>query len=305
MSQDVSAKITSDTNNVLIGQPVQLTLSVNQGSAAKLSFPVFADTLNGLEILALSNIDTVKDSKHNTILTKNIIVTSFEAGIFNLEPLVISYNAEPDSDLRIIQTNSLSLVFSTVEVDTSAIDLRDIKPPIEVPLSFEDFLPYIAIVLGLVLIYYLIMYIRSKKRTIPIVQVPKYDPKIPADLEALEALQRLERDNLWQIGRFKEYHSRLTDILRVYIHRRYQINALEMTSGELIDELKTCESDLNAIRLIISVVSIADLAKFAKYDPSNEENVNAMKDSVAFVNLTKILDISIDDTNNDSKGGIS
>src|SRR5690606_29026371 len=107
-------------------------------------------------------------------------------------------------------------------------------------------------------LYYLLILVFGKKHFKIVKQVPKYDPRIPADLEALEALQRLERENLWQVGKYKLYHSRLTDILRVFIHRRYHINALEMTSNEMIDELNRFGSNTIAIKALSGIFNIAD-----------------------------------------------
>ena len=84
------------------------------------------------------------------------------------------------------------------------------------------------------------------------------------------------------------------------MHRRYHLNALEMTSGELIDELRKYESNIS-LETIISILNTADLAKFAKYEPSGEENSMSMKNAVSFINLTKVLDIG-EETNNDNSG---
>lgn len=299
ISQDVTATIKADTNNVLIGEPVKLSIFVKTDGNYKISFPIFVDTLGSLDILELYPVDTIRTNKVISGYSKDITVTSFESGSFEIEPIVITYSSNSDSNLRIAQSNTLFLQFETVEVDTAAVDFRDIKPPLQVPLTLEDLLPYIIIIIGLFIIYYLLIAIFGKKHKKTIKQVPKYDPRIPADLEALEALQRLERENLWQVGKYKLYHSRLTDILRVYIHRRYHINALEMTSNEMIDELNRYEANNNAMNVISYILNIADLAKFAKYEPENEENVLSMKNAVSYINMTKVVDIEGDDGSND------
>lgn len=294
-SNDISAALSSDTNSVLIGEPVKLTITVNKVNLNSLEFPIFADTLNKLEILELYPVDTINLENGVKHLTKSIYVTSFEAGSFDLEPLILTYNSDLDGDLKIIRTNPLLLDFQTVAVDTANSDIMDIKPPIQIPFGIEDLLPYLIMIFGAFVIYYILILVFGKRRKFTEKQTPKFDPRIPADLEALEALQRLERENLWQIAKFKQYHSRLTDILRVYIHRRYHINALEMTSGELVDELKRYESNQEIIKIINDILNIADLAKFAKYSPTDDENINAIKNGIQFINMTKVLDIELED----------
>ncbi|MBX3042987.1 MAG: hypothetical protein KIT33_01945 [Candidatus Kapabacteria bacterium] len=294
ISSDITAVIESDTNNVLIGEPVNLEIKIISGKNYKFNFPVFTDTLGKLEILDLFPTDSIHaDSKFG--ISKRLTVTSFEAGYINIEPIVITYTLNDVDDFRIITTNSLSLEFATVEVDTASSEIRDIKPPLQAPLTLEEMLPYIGLILGLLVIYYLIIYIFGRKPNLKEKQIPKYDPKIPADLEALEALQRLERENLWQSGKFKLYHSKLTDILRVYIHRRYHLNALEMTSGELVHDVSMYESNINSLDILKTILEIADLAKFAKYEPLSDENVSSMTNAIKFVNNTKVVDITKDD----------
>lgn len=299
-SQDVTATLTADTNNVLIGEQIRLSIIVKTGYIKNISFPVFGDTIGSLDIVELFPVDTIQKNKQIISFRKDFIVTSFDSGSFEIPSLIISYESS-DVNSGEIQTNSLNLVFSTIEVDTTGMNIRDIKPPIQVPFSLEDLIPYIIFVLGLFIVYYLLIVAFGRKKHKTIKAVPKYDPRIPADLEALEALQRLERDNLWQIGNYKLYHSKLTDILRVYIHRRYHLNALEMTSGELIDELSKYESN-TSLDAIISILNTADLAKFAKYEPSGEENSMSMKNAMSFVNQTKVLDIGVEEINDNISG---
>jgi hypothetical protein len=302
-SQEITATLTNDTNNVLIGEQIKLKIDVNFKNVKNIVFPIFADTIGKLEIVELFPVDTVRVNNKIESLSKKFIVTCFDSGSYETMPFVISYETIIDSNIRITQTNSLTLNFSTIQVDTNQSSLKDIKPPIQIPFGFDDLLPYIGIVLLVSIMYYVVIYVFGKKRVKNDKTMPKYDPRIPADLEAIEQLQRLERENVWQRGDYKQYHSRLTDILRVYIHRRYHLNALEMTSGELIEELNRYEQNVNAMNVISNILNVADLAKFAKYEPSVEENVNSMKNAFIYINLTKVLDITEEEMNISDEGG--
>ena len=44
-------------------------------------------------------------------------------------------------------------------------------------------------------------------------------------------------EKLWQQGEIKQYYSELTDILRIYIENRWDIQAMEMVSSEIIESL--------------------------------------------------------------------
>ncbi len=140
-SQDVTATLTADTNNVLIGEQIRLSIVVKTGYVKNISFPVFADTIGSLDIVELFPVDTIKKNNQIISFKKDFVVTSFDSGSFEIPPLIISYKSS-DLNLREIQSNSLNLVFSTIEVDTTGMNIRDIKPPIQVPFSLEDLIRF-------------------------------------------------------------------------------------------------------------------------------------------------------------------
>lgn len=296
----VTSSISNDTNNVMIGEFVKLDLNVTAGKNVKINFPIISDTIGKIEILEISPVDTTyRDGKLN--YKKRLVVTSYEAGKFDIPEFVITYNIDNDTNFRVSLTNSLSLSFSTFDIDTANTDIKDIKPPIQVPFTLEDLLPYLIAAISIALIYLFIVYMFGKTKVKIQETIPKYDPRIPADLEAIEQLNRLEKENLWQNGYYKIYHSRLTDILRVYIHRRYHLNALEMTSNELINELNNLESNIVAFNSINEILTVADLAKFAKFEPSIVQNQDSMKNAYGFINLTKVVDIEFENSTEISK----
>lgn len=301
-SQDITVSLSNDTNNVLIGEHVKLTISFKGNNVRNVSFPVFDDTLGKIELISIYPVDTISKNNKSFELKKNIIVTCFDAGSFEVGPLILSYNSIGSDEIKVAATNLIRLNFSTIEIDSASTNIKDIKPPVEVKLTLSDVIPYLLALFIILVIYYIVVAIFGRKKHKTVIILPKYDPKIPADLEAIEALQRLENENLWQNKKYKLYYSKMTDILRVYIHRRYHLNALEMTSNELIEDLKKYEANNTAIEYIISILNISDLAKFAKYEPNSEENVSSIKNSYSFINLTKVLNIEGDDGSNYNEG---
>lgn len=284
-SQDVRSSATIDTNNLLIGERIKLKLEVESKPNYLVIWPQFTDTLGKLEIVKRNKIDTIQ--KDNNLLYSQILeITSFESGTFIVDPFTFVYEKKGSGNLVTTSTNSFSLTFNTVEIDSTA-EIKDIKSPIEFPLTFEEILPYIIYtVMGIILIigiYFIIKRFKSKPKE----EIIRYDASIPADLEALEALKSLENEKLWQRSLFKEYYTKLTDILRTFIHRRYDINSFEMTSEEILKELETKEVPLDAFNLLKNIFTVADLAKFARLQPIANENTEAIENSFKFVNLTK------------------
>ena len=119
-------------------------------------------------------------------------------------------------------------------------------------------------------------------------QIKKVIPKviIPSDVTAIKELTKLNKQQLWQSGRIKEYQSELSEIIRRYTENRFNFIALELATDEILKELK---SRLNAEQLanIRTLLQRADLAKFAKSKPNDSENKESMTLAKQFVNNTK------------------
>ncbi len=279
--------ISSDTNNVLIGERVRLLLEFKGKSGDKVTFPVIAsDTIGKIDIIEQGKIDTsiVGDG---LLLRRTLTVTSFDTGMVVLPELPFVYERQGYGTPLVANSDEFVLYFATVAIDTAG-EIKDIKGPIGVPLTLAEVLIYVLIVLGVgLLITGIVIFVRRLKRKPVEKVVEKYDPTIPADLEALQALKELENKKLWQVGRHKHYYSELTDIVRTYIHRVFELNAHEMTSDEILHDVASKDISDEALELLRKMLNVADLTKFAKYIPTDIENYDSMTMAVAFVNLTK------------------
>ena len=88
-------------------------------------------------------------------------------------------------------------------------------------------------------------------------------------------------------NRHKQYYSALTDILRTYISRRWEVGAMEMTTDEIIDALRPLELPDKARMDLTAILRDGDLVKFAKATPEAETNENAYLKAYYFVEETK------------------
>ena len=89
----------------------------------------------------------------------------------------------------------------------------------------------------------------------------------------------------------KEYQTELTDIMRIYLSDRYDINAMEMTTNEIANDIKDANLSESLKNKLIDILTIADLVKFAKGVPDEEMHSKFLKDAVQFVNETKKVDV--------------
>lgn len=283
----VSAKI--DSNSIRIGEQTQIHVSINyRGDRGKIEiqWPKFRDTLIGkVEVLSTSKIDTTipdKSDPVNFVQTQHLTITSFDSGFYAIPPFKFIVNGD---SAHPYSTEAMLFQVNNVKVDTTQA-IKDIKPPLSEPFSWRELLPYIYVALGVavlvVIIYFLIEKLTKRKPK----EIVQEKPKIPPHIIALEELEKLKQENLWQEGKTKLYYSRLTDTLRYYIEGRFKIPAMEQTSDEIMASFRSAVIDSESKAKLKQTFLLADLVKFAKEQPSSAENELSLTYAFDFVKGT-------------------
>ena len=103
---------------------------------------------------------------------------------------------------------------------------------------------------------------------------------------ALEKLDEIKAQKIWKDGKVKEYQTELTDVVREYIGRRFDVHSTEKTSDETLQEMKS-KVDKDLYTRLKSMLQLADLVKFAKWHTTPDENETALITAYDFVNETK------------------
>jgi len=285
------AKAVLDTNAIVIGQQVKMQLEVTVKNNEKITW-IFPETLaEGVEVVSRTPIDTVFEDREQ-IFKQTLFVTSFDSGFYALEPLRFPYHVEGDTTTYYTQIPSAWLEVSTVAVDTTKA-FFDIKPLMPEPLTWREIMTYVAWILGGLIVLcgiaWLIMFlIRKYRKKKPDVVVVPPKPKIPPYVTALEELEALRLKKLWQSDKIKEYYSELTDIVREYIEAQFGVQAVEMTTDEILYGLKNAGINAQAMGKLSGTLQTADLVKFAKAQPHALENDAVLTYSVDFVQETKV-----------------
>ena len=166
--------------------------------------------------------------------------------------------------------------------------MRDIKPVRKAPFVWTDYLwilwIVLAVMLFIALIGVVIFLVLKKKRKGYIFKPPLV---LPPHVRAIRELDKLKEEKIWQQGREKEFYSRLTDTLRRYLDEQEGINAMEMTSGEILNEIRDLSDVESVFNNLKQILTTADLVKFAKYKPYPDENDLSMVNAYFFVNQTR------------------
>ena len=246
------AKLSADT--ILLGD--QTTLSVTH-----------ARTYPSTDMLSQNGIVAVSQTFDTASHTQQTILTSFEPGTH----FVMLGNED-----------SLPLVVMDVDVDTSSTEIKDIAPIEKIPYTFWEIFRWVLLVLVIAAAAFVGWWLythRAKIQEVLSSSAP-VDNRTPEE-RALDTLEELRRKQLWQAGKVKEYHTALTDAVRLFIEESTGIHATEMTSDETIEAVGSL---LPAARdLLRDIFTTADLVKFAKSEPLPHEHDRSMTEAVQFV----------------------
>ena len=283
-AQKATISVSIDSAAILIGEQTVLHLAItaDPGQAVRLLIP--SETIMpGVEVLNVSPADsTIIDDRLN--LKHDILITSFDSSLYLLPPIKAVIN-EDDT----IYSNQVALKVSTIPVNIDKPDeFFDIKDVWKPPFVLAD---YYGIIYGILLgvfaicvIGYVIQRMRNRKNISE--EIISSEPLLPPFEQAIHDLDNIKVQKLWQQGLNKQYYSILTEVLRRYIMRRFDVNAMEMTSTEILDALR--RKDLSSTYdNLKQILVLSDFVKFAKVHPLPDENELSMTNAYIFVNGTK------------------
>lgn len=291
----VTARI--DKDSIMIGDRFTLEVEVEKDQVQTVIFPAFRQTqmpdslaqMPPVECIEELQPDTVSREGRKLVLRKKYIMAAFDEGVYNLGRPGVLY-----ADKNIVDTlysaDSLHIAVATFQIDSTSHAIFDIKPQKTLPFRFGEISGYLLWVLIALLIvgaaiYGLVLYLRAHGRKISDLFKPA--PPLPAHVVAIEALEALHNQKLWQNNRHKEYYSALSDILRTYISGRYGVGAMEMTTDQLIEAMYPIEMPQKSNMDMVTVLRDSDLVKFAKFMPDAEQNEADYHKAYFFVEETK------------------
>lgn len=292
----VSASI--DSTMLMLGDQTAMHLSVTHEANEQVVMPPFDEMLqDGIEIVEKSKIDTTTLSDGRIQLKQDLTLTSFKDSLFAIEPLYVTRGEDT------FWTDPMVLnVIQPFEVDsTNAItDIKDIE---RAPIWWWGIIRWILLVLGILLLIDLAFWLWNKYDKLRHKEEEPIAPELlrPADEVALEKLDAIKAQKIWKDGKVKEYQTELTDVVREYIGRRFDVQSTEKTSDETLRELKpillnvqsdNVQSTMDGKELynkLSKMLQLADLVKFAKWHTTPDENEMALTTAYDFVNATKIV----------------
>ncbi len=281
-AQSVTATASSDKSNYLVGDYIHFKIRIEYNKGTFVYQPALKDTLSNLTMIKREEPVT-KEKDGKVIKTYNYILSGYDSVGVTIPPIPILYKSTNDTTVNTAFTNPVNFTIRTVKINPKA-GIKDVKKPIKIPLDWLWILLWIVIALIIFgIIYYL--YWRHKKKNAGVKQVRKV-VVLPPHVVALNSLHVLEEKKLWQQGKIKEYHSEITEIIRRYFEKRFELPALELTTSEAMVLLNQKNESEPIREITYNFLTNADLVKFAKFSPVGSLNEEMLKQAYAIVNKT-------------------
>lgn len=288
-----------DSTTMMMGRIGTLQLVVEESKSTSGHFPLFRKYLeqgyasvcgDSVEMRMPVPVDTVDLGTQRRLLFA-VPVQSFDSGAYVLPP----FEYVVGNDTARSNTVALKVVPVKVSADDQISDYAGTADP-EDP-SFWDWVPdwlldfwWIIIIALLAIVAFIYAMRRYRKQGSLLPRKPEPTPYE----EASKALRELKQKGLWEQGMEKEYFTELTEILRRYLYRRFGINALEMTSREILHSLSQNPETKDKRPYFRQILDMADFVKFAKVRPLPDDNIASYDNAVRFVEETKPVPVADD-----------
>ncbi|MDQ2752109.1 MAG: hypothetical protein M3R72_03705 [Bacteroidota bacterium] len=263
-SQTVSATI--DRDKIVLGEQITLELKaegVNPQTALIRSWFAFPDTVNHIEVVKRSPIDTLTVNGTLSYM-QTVTITSFDSGNWQLPPLFVLVQKGGETKDSLF-TNRLTLQVLPVDV-SNLKDYHPMKDIIDVEVKPNYLL--IALIIALFVfsaigLYFL--FFKKKQNKKPVLQPVAVRSLYETAIEQLNLLQKQDPPSL-------PFYTKMDEICRTFLQHQLNIRALQSTSDELMLQLNSyLQGDertpfYQLLRLMTAV-------KFAKYSPDDSQKI--------------------------------
>lgn len=294
----VTARVEPDS--IGIGDRFDYVIEVEQDLVQVIRFPEFGlrSEEGDIELVESLPVDTLAREGRRLRLAKRYRLAAFEEGRYNLGAAQVLY-----ADKNILDTlrgrDSVYLEVTTFQIDSTSQSIFDLKPQRTLPFQLREIRGYLlwgllALALLAGALWLLVRWLARRGKRLGDLFRPA--PPLPPHVAAIQALEALHHQKLWQNARYKPYYSGITEILRTYIAARWEVGALEMTSDEIIAAMRDADLPDKARMDLTTILRDADLVKFAKAEPDAEQNEADYLMAYYFVEETKLVE---EDTNPD------
>ena len=265
-----------------VGDPVTLTITTVSRRGVPVNLPNVPD-LGPFSLLNRSESETdLGDGRVRREFA--LTIAAYEPGSITLPAVDVTYLGH-GGDVRQTRTQPVEIKIASLIANEPEPALKDNAVPVAV---WKQDLTLVIVAGGLLaaalgaLITWAIVR-RFRQRII----VRPGPPPRPAHEVALERLDRLGAYGFLENADNRPFYFAVSEIIRDYLGGRFGFDSLELTTDELMDELRRRAGRMLVLGEIEGWLSACDLVKFAKVSPSATEARGALEIAISIVESTR------------------
>ena len=279
-AQIPSLSTSIDKKEILIGEHLDYKVEASfPANAYKLNWLSIPDSIDHFEMVERPKTDSSENG--NMLNVKRIIkLTSFDSGVWTIPSFLVNFDPFTGDTAFNLFTDSIQINVSYSPMDSTKT-FHDIKTIIEV----KDEWPFwmwiaagLSALLLVGLIYYLVKNLNKKKPQ------AVFTSKLSPFEEAMQSLDKLQKQQLLAKGEVKQFHSMLSDIFKRYISRKTGSGLFSLTTDEILIRINEINVSKENVVLIANSLRMSDAVKFAKYIPGNPES------EAGFLDIKKVIE---------------
>jgi len=273
-----SVKASVDKNQILIGEPIRLSIDVKSPMVSGNQMPQF-DSIPHFELIEKANRDSLI-SATGTSYHLEWKLTSFDSGTRYIPSFPITIGNQ------VFKTDSLAVEVSYGKIDTTQ-DYHDIKGIIDIENPGVRYIPWIVGAITLIALVLFVWFIRQPSTANRQPDVVPETSRVSPLSEALSALDQLKKMLQNDPSSVKKYYYGLNDTLRIYLNRQLGLRTMEKTSEELILHISNLKMEREVFTKLAAALRMGDFVKFAKYIPGPYEidsNLEELRSGIIAIN---------------------
>ena len=283
---EITAAAAFDKSDITIGEKVTYTIGVEAPQDTKIDIPVIDPLITGagFAIKDFGGGKPVKIGKNRLRKKQWYLLDTYITGAYRISPIIINYTLSDGTGGSTETTETFLEVRSVINEGETTEDIRDIKLPVIIPVSYRKLMVWSIIIFTLIIITAagFLFYFKYRRFIIP------QPPPLPPYVIALRELKKIRDMDLATEENIKKYYIGVSGIIRHYIEQRFSLHAPEQTTEEFLSALTAFTVlDRPQKTLLRDFLKHCDMVKFARYGPDREEIDGVYNTATKFVHETQ------------------
>jgi hypothetical protein len=264
-----------------LGEPFVVEIVITHEKAQRYELPTPGD-LEAFEYVSQQR-DRV-DGPDSSTTTFKVSLQGFELGKQRTPTLQFELT-DPAGIVKMPVSGTEVEVVSSLPADSkdTGADYYDVRKPEQLPVRTWRLVYTLLIGLAAALLAYGVF--RYLNRPKPLIAAPA-KPLEPGHVRARQALDALAKENLPGRGRVREHYFRLSEIIRGYLGELYLFDALECTTPELLEALRTRTTPGLPMEALVEFANQSDFVRYAKQEPDADQCKAALELGYRIVHAT-------------------